>query len=129
MPAAMAPDDTMTTSEPAFMRASMASTSPASRPASNIPVGVVSAVVPTLTTTLRATRTASRAGLFMVTLLATFLPGRFTLVGTDPVVGVQTRVGAASCHHGVDTGRRLRLPVEGDVADGDRAARSCAHPH
>ena len=60
MPAAMAPDDTITTSEPAFIRASMASASVASRLASNTPVGVVSAVVPILTTTLRAVRMASR---------------------------------------------------------------------
>ena len=63
MPAAMAPDDTMTTSVPAFIRASIASASPASRPASNTPDGVVSALVPTLTTRLRAVRMASRCGL------------------------------------------------------------------
>ena len=60
MPAAMAPDETITTSEPAFIRASMASASVASLPASNTPDGVVKAVVPILTTTLRAVRTASR---------------------------------------------------------------------
>jgi len=60
MPAAIAPDETITRSEPAFMRASMASARCCSRLASNIPFGAVSAVVPILTTTLRATRTASR---------------------------------------------------------------------
>src|SRR5271163_2503210 len=130
MPAAMAPDDTMITSEPAFMRASIASTSPASRPASNMPVRVVSAVVPTLTTTLRAVRTASRAALFIrVAVFAPLPSGRLTLVGADPVGVLQACVGAASRHHGVDAGRCLRLPVERDVADGDRAARACAQPH
>ena len=60
MPAAIAPEETITTSEPAFIRASMASARVASLPASNTPDGVVSAVVPILTTTLRAVRTASR---------------------------------------------------------------------
>ncbi len=56
----MAPEETITTSEPAFIRASMASASAASRVASNSPAGLVSAVVPILTTMLRAVRTASR---------------------------------------------------------------------
>ena len=60
MPAAMAPEETMTTSVPAFIRDSMASASPANRPASNTPEAVVSALVPTLTTRLRAVRMASR---------------------------------------------------------------------
>jgi hypothetical protein len=75
-----------------------------------MPVEVVSAVVPTLTTTLRAVR-----GL--------------ALVGTNSVVALQAGVGASSGHQGVHAGRRLRLPVERDVADGDRAARACAQPH
>src|SRR4029077_4354120 len=54
---------TITTSEPDFIRASIASANTASLLASNTPDGVVSAVVPTLTTTLRAARTASRCGL------------------------------------------------------------------
>ena len=60
MPAAIAPEETITTSEPAFIRDSMASASWASLPASNSPDSVVSAVVPILTTTLRAVRIASR---------------------------------------------------------------------
>ncbi len=58
IPAAMAPEDTITTSEPAFIRPSMASTRTASRPRRRHPDGVVNAVVPILTTTLRAVRIA-----------------------------------------------------------------------
>src|SRR5215217_1254441 len=65
MPAAIAPDETITTSDPPFIRPSMASAKTASRLASNKPDGVVSAVVPILTTTLRAVRTASRCTLVM----------------------------------------------------------------
>src|SRR6185437_16675406 len=63
MPAAIAPDDTITTSEPAFILASIASANTASLLASKTPDEVVNAVVPTLMTTLRAVRTASRCGL------------------------------------------------------------------
>ena len=125
MPAAMAPEDTMMTSEPAFIRASMASTSPASRLASNMPVGVVSAVVPTLTTTLRAVRIASRATLFIVVSGAALLARRLTFVRADPVVVFQAQIGTAPRHQGVDAGRCLRLPVEGDVADRDRTPGPC----
>src|ERR1700733_16306582 len=126
----MAPEDTMMTSEPAFIRASMASTSPANRLASNMPVGVVIGVVPAFTTKLRAVRTASRARLFIrVADFAALLSRRLALVGADPVAGVQTRVGTASCHQGVEAGRRLGLPVERHVADGDRATRACAQLH
>src|SRR6202011_3822223 len=61
-PAAIAPEDTITTSDPAFIRVSIASASFSSRPTSNMPVFEVNAVVPTFTTTLRAVRTASRGG-------------------------------------------------------------------
>ena len=121
----------MTTSEPAFIRASMASTSPASRLASNMPVGVVSAVVPTLTTTLRAVRTASRAGAHPRRSSCSRRWRRAALRSSAPTrsVCLQARVGAALGHQGVDAGRCLRLPVERDLADGDRAAGSCAQPH
>src|SRR5258707_5076893 len=85
MPAAIAPDDTITTSEPAFIRPSIASAKTASLLASNTPEGVVNAVVPTLTTTLRAVRTASRCGL--VTTRHLDGPGR----GEPPSVRLRRR--------------------------------------
>ncbi len=125
MPAAIAPDDTITTSEPAFIRPSIASASTASLPASNTPDGVVSAVVPTLTTTLRAVRMASRCRLITPRLLALAAPlttGGLALGGPDPVRLLEPRIGAAAGQQHVDAGRCLRLPVEGHVADGHRAA-------
>ena len=89
MPAAMAPDDTMTTSVPAFIRASIASASPASRPASNTPDGVVSALVPILTTRLRAVRMASRCGAHdSVTAFTAPTPRGLALVGADALAYV-----------------------------------------
>ena len=106
MPAAMAPEDTMTTSVPAFIRASIASASPASRPASNTPDGVVSALVPTLTTRLRAVRMASRCVLttpLVGTVFAALTPGGLALVGADAFAAFQPRIGAPARHRNVDS--------------------------
>ncbi len=122
MPAAIAPDDTITTSEPAFMRASIASASVASLPTSNTPDGVVSAVVPTLTTMLRAVRMASRWVTTHRRALASFAAGGLSLGGPGPIRLLQSHVGAAAGQRQVHACRGLRFPVERHVADGDRAA-------
>ena len=123
MPAAMAPEDTMTTSVPAFIRASMASASPASRPASNTPDGVVSALVPTLTTRLRAVRMASRCSVTsVVTVFAALTPGGLALGGADAIAALQPRIGAPARHRNLLSRRRLRLPVERHFPDGHGAA-------
>ena len=128
MPAAMAPDDTITTSEPAFIRASMASASVASLPASNTPDGVVSAVVPTLTTTLRAVADGLPVRAHGSLLPALLDGARLRSSAPHPVGLFQPGVGAPAGQRHVDACRRLRLPVEGHVADRDRTAGSSAQP-
>src|SRR5579875_3024540 len=143
MPAAIAPEETITTSEPAFIRASIASASPASRPASNIPVGVVNAVVPTLTTTRRAVRIASRALMFgahwsyapllliaslCIVAGATLAACGLAFGGPDALGAVQARVGAAARQLNIHACGCLGLPVKCHVADGDCASRLGAEP-
>ena len=60
--------------------------------------------------------------------LATLAPRGLALVGADPIGALQPHVGAPAGKRDVLSCRRLRLPVERHLADGDRAPRLGAQP-